>query len=86
LYHFPWVGRSAPSYDGCQTNTNVGVYGCPGKSLAMLSLRIALSVILRCFDVGFAPGETGKAFEHDALDTLTVVLPPLLLRFTARRQ
>jgi len=52
----------------------------------MLSLRIALSVILRCFDVGFAPGETGKAFEHDALDTLTVVLPPLLLRFTARMQ
>jgi len=65
---------------------SMGVYGCPGKSLAMLSLRIALSVILRCFDVGFAPGETGKAFEHDALDTLTVVLPPLLLRFTARMQ
>lgn len=41
-------------------------------------------MIVRYFEVGFAPGETGEAFEHEALDTFTVTLPPLLLQFTPR--
>lgn len=62
----------------------IGAYGCPGKSLAMMSLCIALSIIVQGFDVAFAPGEEGKTFEKDMLDTFTVTLPPLLLQFTPR--
>lgn len=62
----------------------VGVYGCPGKNLAMMSLRTSLSMIAQSFDVEFAPGETGQRFGEEKLDTLTVTLPPLYLRFTPR--
>ncbi|KAE8828236.1 hypothetical protein PTNB85_07423 [Pyrenophora teres f. teres] len=63
---------------------SLGVYGCPGKNLAMTSLRTALSMIAMSFDFGFAPGETGVRFEEEKLDTLTVTLPPLYLKFTPR--
>ncbi|KAF7443282.1 Cytochrome P450 67 [Pyrenophora tritici-repentis] len=63
---------------------SLGVYSCPGKNLAMMSLRTALSMIAMSFDVGFAPGETGVRFEEEKLDTLTVTLPPLYLKFTPR--
>ncbi|KAF3020671.1 hypothetical protein E8E14_013057 [Neopestalotiopsis sp. 37M] len=63
----------------------LGAYTCPGKSLARLSIRAALSLILLQFDVSFAPGENGKAFDEDFLDTFTVTLPPLQLRFTPRQ-
>ncbi|EOA83112.1 uncharacterized protein SETTUDRAFT_21815 [Exserohilum turcica Et28A] len=57
---------------------------CPGKNLAQLSLRISLSMVAQNFDVSLAPGETGQAFEDEILDTFTVTLPPLQLRFTPR--
>lgn len=62
----------------------LGAYQCPGKNLAFMSLRIALSRVLREFDVAFAPGETGEAFDRDAQDTFTTTLPPVLVRFTKR--
>jgi hypothetical protein len=49
-----------------------------------LSLRIALSTLVQNFDISFAPGETGEAFEKEILDTFTVTLPPLQLEFKAR--
>lgn len=63
----------------------LGAYQCPGKNLAFMSLRIALSRVLREFDVAFAPGETGEAFDRDAQDTFTTTLPPVMIRFTKRR-
>lgn len=47
-----------------------------------MSLRIALSTLVQKFDVSFAPGETGTAFENDDLDTFVVTLPPLHITFT----
>ncbi|KAJ1325421.1 cytochrome P450 family 628 [Microdochium nivale] len=62
-----------------------GSYICPGRYLARHSVRAALSVILLNFDVSFAPGETGEAFDKDMLDTFVITLAPLNLRFTPRR-
>ncbi|KAG9191253.1 hypothetical protein G6011_09341 [Alternaria panax] len=63
---------------------SLGTYSCPGKNLAQMSLRISLSMIAQNFDVSFAPGETGEAFEKEVLDTFTVTLPSLQLRFNPR--
>jgi cytochrome P450 len=65
-------------------DTFTGAYSCPGKNLAQMSLRISLSMIAQNFDVSFASGETGEAFEKEILDTFTVTLPSLQLRFTPR--
>ncbi|KAK2611662.1 hypothetical protein N8I77_004992 [Diaporthe amygdali] len=63
----------------------LGAYQCPGKNLAFLSLRIALSRVVREFDVAFAPGETGESFDRDAKDTFTTTLPPVIIKFTKRK-
>lgn len=63
----------------------LGAYQCPGKNLAFLSLRIALSRVAREFDVAFAPGETGESFDRDAKDTFTTTLPPMMIQFTKRK-
>ncbi|KAF2493710.1 putative benzoate 4-monooxygenase cytochrome P450 [Lophium mytilinum] len=63
---------------------SLGAYSCPGKNLALLSLRITISHIALLYDVGFAPGETGEKFDKDVLDTFTTTLAPLNLVFTPR--
>ncbi|POS73776.1 hypothetical protein DHEL01_v207829 [Diaporthe helianthi] len=63
----------------------LGAYQCPGKNLGFLSLRISLSRVLREFDVSFAPGEDGEAFDRDAKDTFTTTLPPMMIQFTKRK-
>ncbi|OJK03510.1 hypothetical protein ASPACDRAFT_49664 [Aspergillus aculeatus ATCC 16872] len=62
----------------------MGSYSCPGKNLALLSLRITVSVLASQYSISFAPGETGEDFEHNALDTFTTTLPPLRLQFHKR--
>ncbi|OOF92465.1 hypothetical protein ASPCADRAFT_153077 [Aspergillus carbonarius ITEM 5010] len=61
-----------------------GPYICPGRSLAMLSLRTSVSTIAQQYNFSFAPGETGETFETGALDTFTTSLPPLQLEFSRR--
>ncbi|PIG82069.1 cytochrome P450 [Aspergillus arachidicola] len=63
---------------------SLGIYGCVGKNLAMLSLRVAISTLAQRYDIRFAPGETGEAFWNDALDTFTTCLPPLQVVFHPR--
>lgn len=65
---------------------SAGAYSCPGKNLAQLNLRTSLSMIALNFDVSFASGETGETFDNEMLDTFTVTLPPLQLKFTPRRE
>ncbi|KAK8086189.1 hypothetical protein PG994_001163 [Apiospora phragmitis] len=91
-----WGGRPpSGDGDGCtidvsHTSANglgefplkIGAFSCPGKNLALMTLRIALSVILQNFKVDFAPGETGVEFDNEAKDTFTTTLPPLKLQFT----
>ncbi|KAB8226159.1 cytochrome P450 [Aspergillus novoparasiticus] len=63
---------------------SLGIYGCVGKNLAMLSLRVAISTLTQRYDIRFAPGETGETFWNDALDTFTTCLPPLQVVFHPR--
>ena len=51
----------------------------------MATLRMALSQIALRFDVSFAPGETGEAFDTEAMDTFTTRLSPLMIRFHPRK-
>ncbi|KAJ5546438.1 hypothetical protein N7494_004023 [Penicillium frequentans] len=62
----------------------IGPYICPGKNLALMSLRISVSRLVQLYDVKFAPGETGHAFETETLDTFTTTLPPLQIQFQRR--
>jgi len=65
---------------------SIGAYSCPGKNLAMMSLRITISHIALLYDVDFAPGETGEKFDEEVLDTFTTTLAPLQLVFTPRER
>ncbi|KAI4602498.1 hypothetical protein KJ359_009742 [Pestalotiopsis sp. 9143b] len=62
----------------------LGLHSCPGKNLALMSLRIALSKVALNFDMSFAPGEDGANFDDAALETFTTTLPSLQLQFSKR--
>ncbi|KAJ5946808.1 hypothetical protein N7454_003647 [Penicillium verhagenii] len=62
----------------------IGPYICPGKNLALMSLRIAVSKLVQRYDIKFAPGETGIGYETETLDTFTAALPPLQVHFQRR--
>ncbi|KAI5857444.1 putative benzoate 4-monooxygenase cytochrome P450 [Durotheca rogersii] len=62
----------------------LGPTACPGKNLAMMALRIAISRIAQSFDISFAPGETGEEFDTEELESFITKLPPLKLRFLPR--
>ncbi|KAL4749221.1 cytochrome P450 [Aspergillus terricola var. indicus] len=61
-----------------------GPYVCPGKNLALMSLRASVSKLAQLYDILFAPGETGELFETRTLDTFTTTLPPLHVQFVRR--
>ncbi|KAB8238047.1 cytochrome P450 [Aspergillus alliaceus] len=63
---------------------SMGLYGCVGKNLAMMSLRVVISTLVLRYNITFAPGETGEAFDKGALDTFTTILPPLQVLFLPR--
>ncbi|KAE8154452.1 cytochrome P450 [Aspergillus avenaceus] len=63
-----------------------GPYSCPGKNLALLMLRMTVSILVQEYDIAFAPGETGEAFEKGTLDTFTTTLPPVQVQFQKRTQ
>ncbi len=65
--------------------SSTGAYSCPGKNLALMVLRSAVSRIALQFDIAFAPGETGQDFDLKAMDTFTTTLPPLRLQFSPRQ-
>lgn len=60
------------------------MHACPGKNLALMSLRIILSKIAQNYDVSFGSGENGDLFDTQALDTFTTTLPPVIVQFTKR--
>ncbi|KAL4925251.1 cytochrome P450 [Aspergillus undulatus] len=64
----------------------LGRYGCVGKQLALMEMRLVIARIASEFDVSFAPGETGDAFDRDAKDTFTFTVGPLMLNFEPRRR
>ncbi|KAL4985338.1 cytochrome P450 [Aspergillus falconensis] len=62
----------------------VGRYGCVGKQLALTETRVVIAHIALEFNLTFAPGETGEAFDRDAKDTFTFTVGPLMLDFRPR--
>ncbi|CBF80338.1 protein CYP671A1 [Aspergillus nidulans FGSC A4] len=62
----------------------LGRYGCVGKQLALMEMRLVIARIAMEFDLAFAPGETGEAFDRDAKDTFTFNIGPLMLDFKPR--
>ncbi|OQU95023.1 hypothetical protein CLAIMM_01292 [Cladophialophora immunda] len=61
-----------------------GAFGCVGKQLAMMELRMVLSRVALGFDIAFAAGEDGIKFDTEVLDTFTLTLPALKMKFTPR--
>jgi cytochrome P450 family 628 len=51
-----------------------------------MEIRSVAANILTKFDVAFAPGEDGTALLNDTLDTFTMELAPLNLKFVPRQQ
>ncbi|KIY02691.1 uncharacterized protein Z520_01156 [Fonsecaea multimorphosa CBS 102226] len=62
-----------------------GAFGCVGKQLAMMELRMVLSRVALGFDISFADGEDGVKFDAEVMDTFTLTLPPLKMKFTRRQ-
>ncbi|RDW95068.1 hypothetical protein BP5796_00831 [Coleophoma crateriformis] len=63
---------------------SLGVYGCIGKHLALMQLRSIVSQVVMNFNLKFAPGEDGAAFDTEALDTFTTTLKSLDIVFSER--
>ncbi|KAL4924698.1 cytochrome P450 [Aspergillus undulatus] len=61
-----------------------GPYVCPGKNLALMSLRISVSKLAQLYGMSFAQGESRELFETKTLDTFTTTLPPLHVQFVRR--
>ncbi|KAL5340156.1 cytochrome P450 [Aspergillus crustosus] len=62
-----------------------GRYGCVGKQFALMEMRNVIARIVLEFDISFAPGETGEAFDQGAKDTFTYTVGPLNLIFKDRQ-
>lgn len=61
-----------------------GIYSCAGKMLAYMELRSVVAGVAMRFDLGFAEGEDGVAFEREPMDTFTITNRPLRLVFRER--
>ncbi|CAI7614762.1 unnamed protein product [Penicillium pancosmium] len=62
----------------------LGQYGCIGKQLALMQLRAVIARIAYDFDMGFAEGEDGVAFDGESMDTFTFTLGGLRVVFKDR--
>ncbi|KAF2019098.1 cytochrome P450 [Aaosphaeria arxii CBS 175.79] len=63
---------------------NSGPYGCIGKNLALMQIRVLVVQILQRFDIKLARGENGHNLIENSTDHFTVALAPLRLVFTER--
>lgn len=63
----------------------LGPYGCIGKQVALMELRISIAKLVLAFDIGFAPGEDGTALMMDTMDCFTQILAPMKIIFTERK-
>lgn len=63
---------------------NSGPYGCIGRNLALMEIRLLTLQILDTFDVGFGEKEDGHALMTKTIEHFTMGLAPLRLRFQRR--
>ncbi|KAI1363787.1 cytochrome P450 [Xylaria arbuscula] len=64
---------------------SVGNYGCVGKSLALLSIRMVVARIVADFDIRSTPAENYLAYDEKMREYFTLIPPPLNLGFVKRR-
>ena len=66
----------------------MGPYGCIGRPLALLNLRVTLARLVLTFDFGFAPVGTDpvRAFTDGEMDCFVIVPPPLMICFKKREE
>ena len=63
---------------------SLGPFGCIGKNLALMELRLVTSELVMKFDVSFAPGEDGKKLLYQTIDHFTLGLQDLNLTMKKR--
>lgn len=64
---------------------NAGPYGCVGKNLALMILRIVTASLVDNFDMEFAPGEKQNRIIEDSYNTVTNNPGPLRLILRKRK-
>ena len=62
-----------------------GPYGCIGKNLAYMEIRLLTAQLVMAYDVAFAPGEDGSRLLGQSRDHFTIGLADLDLVFTKRK-
>ena len=60
-------------------------YGCIGKNLAYLEIRLLTANLIRKFDVSLAPGEDGTKLLKESKDHFTLGLGDINMVFTKRK-
>ncbi|KAF2087465.1 cytochrome P450 monooxygenase [Saccharata proteae CBS 121410] len=63
---------------------STGTYGCIGRPLALMELRLVIAKLVIAYDITFAPGETGHALLNETKDHFTS--EPAELRLTFRER
>lgn len=63
---------------------NVGRYGCVGRNMGLMELRIVAALLVAKFDIGFAPGDDGTELVEDCRDAFASAPGKLELIFRAR--
>lgn len=63
-----------------------GTYNCAGRPLAMMQLRMVVAMVVRKFELSFAPGKESECehFIQDQADCFTLHLHPLPLLLKKR--
>ncbi|KAI8625987.1 cytochrome P450 [Xylariaceae sp. FL1651] len=63
---------------------SLGKFGCIGKTLAMIEIRIVLALIVKHFEIGFAEGEKGDSLFEGLQDQFTFAPGALNLNLRIR--
>lgn len=63
---------------------SLGPYGCVGKQLALMELRIVIALLVENFDICLADGEDGEALLERSEDVFTMALGNLWVRFVPK--
>lgn len=71
--HAPWIPFTR------------GQFSCPGRNLAFMELRMAISRIALRFNLSFVSERDVLTFDNEAKDTFTLNVPPLPIVFTRRQ-
>ncbi|KAI0528278.1 cytochrome P450 [Xylaria bambusicola] len=80
-YSQPELIRDSSGYAPFST----GNYGCVGRSLALLNIRLVVARIVADFDIRSTPAENYLAYDEKMREYFTLIPPPLNLGFIKRR-